>query len=95
MPVPVDHDPELLKLAPNIYNEPICVWHSQLARSSDESLFKSHCPCCPVGILPVTRDNRTLHLARLDRCISCGQHFIYQDDEIAREPLPPLRPVEG
>ena len=75
---------ELLALAPNIYKEPVSVWHSQLARTG-ESLFRSKCPCCEYGMLMVTREPVTLNLSRLDRCVSCGQHVLYQDLEIANE----------
>jgi len=81
--------PTLDELLQNFRKEPIPVWHENLVRSSD-SPFRSDCPCCRPGTLGVTRHRDTLELQRLDRCISCGQHFVYQDKAIANEPLPPL-----
>lgn len=73
----------------NLRNPPIKVLHSDLTRFDPESVYKSVCPLCD-GILLVCRDQRTLALIREDRCVSCGQMFIYQDKEIANCPLPPL-----
>jgi predicted RNA-binding Zn-ribbon protein involved in translation (DUF1610 family) len=73
----------------NLRNPPIQVLHSDLTRVDDETEFQSRCPLCG-GILPVCRNQQTMALSREDRCVSCGQMFIYQDKEIAGEPLPAL-----
>lgn len=60
--------------------KPIKLKHSSLRRIGD-SLFKSECPKCKKGILPVTRDPNTLKVIAEDYCLLCGQHFIYTDFE--------------
>lgn len=65
--------------------KPIELKHSSLKRVGD-SVFKSECPKCKDGILPVTRDPKTLKIIAEDYCLLCGQHFIYEDFErIPRE----------
>lgn len=64
----------------NYNKKPIRVKHSELNRS-DDSLFRSICPVCKDGILPVTRDPKTLQIIAGDYCLLCGQHFIYEDIE--------------
>ena len=41
--------------------------------------YKSECPVCGKGLLLVGRDQTTLHLQRQDRCVNCGQVFLYED----------------
>ena len=62
----------------NIDKNPISIKHSELKRAGN-SLYKSHCPICDDGILLVTRDKDTAVLLEEDRCINCGQVFIYED----------------
>lgn len=61
------------------------VSHASLARVSG-SVFRSKCPACPDGVLFVRR-TRELHLSNVDRCICCGQRFVYTDASIAGCPL--------
>jgi hypothetical protein len=63
----------------NIKNKPIIVEHKNLERLSSESIFKSMCPACKKGILCVSRDRKTFDLIDHDRCLLCGQEFIYSD----------------
>lgn len=72
----------------NMGAPPIPVDHGSLAKFSDESEFKVYCPVCKDGLLLVARDQNTLRLVREDRCITCGQHFMYLDDVIGGEALP-------
>jgi hypothetical protein len=64
----------------NIQKPVIMVKHSELERS-DESIFRSNCPECKEGILPVSRNYETFELEAEDRCLLCGQRYIYQDIE--------------
>jgi hypothetical protein len=54
------------------------VMHSELERVGD-SLYKSECPECKIGILLVNRDQRTFELLEYDRCVLCGQAYRYLD----------------
>jgi len=60
--------------------KPIRLKHSSLRRVGD-SMFKSECPKCREGTLPVTRDQKTLKVIAEDYCLLCGQRFIYTDFE--------------
>lgn len=62
----------------NVDKEPIHIKHSELKRVGD-SIFRSECPACKEGVLLVARDNDTLVLEEIDRCLLCGQIFIYND----------------
>ena len=62
----------------NIDKPPIHVRHTDLVRASD-SRFRSDCPVCKAGALPVRRDQKTLELIAEDYCLLCGQGFIYDD----------------
>ncbi len=64
--------------AENINKKPITVRHSNLKRC-DDSIYRSVCPVCKEGILLVRRDNNTGKITNKDRCLSCGQAFIYED----------------
>jgi len=72
----------------NINEEPLHVNHSDLKRDND-SPFRSTCPVCEVGLLLVQRDTETLELLEQDRCILCGQLFIYCDIDKMRSQLSP------
>jgi chaperonin GroES len=68
--------------------EPACtVAHASLTPWSPDSAYRARCPVCPTGILMVYRNQVTLALQRLDRCIRCGQAFTYTDETIAGEPF--------
>ena len=63
-------------------NKPIIhVNHSDLERSDENSMFRSNCPECKVGILLVARDKVTFKIIPYDRCTLCGQSFYYDDYE--------------
>ena len=64
--------------------KPIKIKHSSLKRVGD-SLFRSECPKCKDGILPVTRDQKTLKIIAEDYCLLCGQRFIYEDFETIQD----------
>lgn len=74
---------ELMQLPPNVNTEPIHVEHAKLERWDEESAFKSKCPKCEGGMLPVQRDRSTFQITNIDRCLECGQQFIYDDTHIA------------
>jgi len=61
-------------------NKPIKkILHSDLKRSDDKSMYRSHCPECDGGVLLVHRDQKTFKLIPYDNCIKCGQQFEYLD----------------
>jgi hypothetical protein len=60
------------------------VYHKDLMRFSDESMFKSLCSLCG-GILLVRRNQPDLYLSRFDNCVKCGQFYLYLDDKIDHE----------
>jgi len=64
--------------------KPIHITHSKLERADDESAYRSRCPGCKDGLLLVMRDQKTMQLQAEDRCVSCGQLFIYDDIEEMR-----------
>jgi hypothetical protein len=67
-------------MPPNFEKDPIHVKHSELTRLSDASLYRVECPVCDDGILLVMREQEPpFKLQGLDRCVSCGQAFIYDD----------------
>jgi hypothetical protein len=41
--------------------------------------YKSECFVCDAGILLVGRNQKTFRLQREDRCVNCGQLYIYED----------------
>lgn len=75
----------------NFEREPLRLKHASLERVSDESPFRVKCPACPKGVLLVSRNQKTLGLAREDCCVSCGQRVVYTDDDIAGMALEPER----
>jgi len=68
-------------------DEPVLeVRHADLKRSSVDSLYRSECPKCLEGILPVQRDMETFQLIEHDRCLLCGQRVRYLDiEELSRK----------
>lgn len=56
----------------------------ELKRYSKDSEFKTICPECKVGLLLVSRDQKTLELSEYDRCLLCGQRIKYLDIQILR-----------
>ncbi len=62
----------------NINKETILMKYSNLKRWDNDSNYKSICPICG-GLLPMQRDPQTFLLLNKDRCIMCGQSFIYSD----------------
>lgn len=69
----------------NIGNPPMEVRHAEL-EPADDGLFKSMCPVCGEGTLLVMRDQKSLELLDTDRCILCGQTYIYLDIEEMKKP---------
>jgi len=63
----------------NVTKPAITVKHSELKQVSPNSSYRSFCPVCKDGVLPVSRDQETLELLALDRCLLCGQEIIYSD----------------
>ena len=68
----------------NVENKPIKVNHSDLVRFDSESIYRSICPVCDIGILLVGRDD-DFKLSKNDICINCGQQYIYKDIEKLRK----------
>ncbi len=69
----------------NIDNKPIKIYHKNLERYDEESIFKSICPICENGLLLLARGKETFKLLSHDRCTLCGQIFIYEDINELRE----------
>ena len=61
------------------------VRHGDLTRTDSEVWYRSDCPVCHEGVLPVCRDQETFQLERFDRCLLCGQQFEYTDIEELRK----------
>lgn len=60
--------------------EPVVnVFHSELQRYSDDSVYKSTCPFCKDGLLLVGRDQATFQLSEYDHCVVCAQTVRYMD----------------
>lgn len=74
----------------NLHAAPLHVLHAELQRFSQESDYRSLCPCCKAGVLLVSRNQETFALTRLDRCTYCAQLFVYEDTTIAGEEVEPL-----
>ena len=63
----------------NINRKTIKVKHSELKRADRNSIYRSRCPACKEGVLLVQRDqDDNFALLNVDRCILCGQRFIYE-----------------
>jgi len=71
--------------ASRINVSPIHVKHSELGRTASNSAYRSECPMCEVGLLLVMRDDETFKLKAEDRCLLCGQKFVYDDIDEMRE----------
>jgi predicted RNA-binding Zn-ribbon protein involved in translation (DUF1610 family) len=69
----------------HINDPPKHVKHAELVSLSYDSIYKKVCPACDDGMLLVTRNQKTLELSAEDRCILCGQQFIYDDIEEMRK----------
>lgn len=74
----------------NVRKPAIRVSHSNLKRWNDDSPYKSICPVCEKGPLLVCRDQTTFRLINVDRCLGCGQMFVYTDEIIGGEPVAQL-----
>jgi hypothetical protein len=70
---------------PNLHKTLIKVAHSELKRWDEDSAYKSKCPVCEDGLLLIARDPKSFLLLRYDRCVSCGQMFMYTDETINGE----------
>jgi hypothetical protein len=68
----------------NARQPPRRVRHSELERVSEESDYRVHCPACKTGYLLVQRLSN-FWLPWTDRCISCGQMVVYEDEKIGPE----------
>lgn len=62
---------------------PRALAHASLRRVGD-SAFKSVCPACRDGLLPMRRDDRC-RLTNQDWCLACGQHVVYTDRVVCAE----------
>jgi len=62
----------------NVGRPSITVRHAGLERVGN-GRFKSLCPSCGKGVLPVRRDPATLELLAEDSCLLCSQRFSYSD----------------
>ena len=58
--------------------------HTALSRYGD-SMYKSICPSCRIGLLLVNRDKDTFELQEYDRCLLCGQQIRYTDIQDLRK----------
>ena len=68
----------------NVTKPIISIKHSELERVSPNSPYRSFCPACKDGVLPVSRDRETLELIDRDRCLLCGQEVVYSDIKFLR-----------
>ena len=68
----------------NIDKDVIDVEWIKLKQTSTDTTYKSECPVCYSGMLLVYRNQETMQLEALDRCILCGQAFRYTDIEDMR-----------
>jgi len=66
------------KIAENLNKPRIEIRHDALKRVGD-SIFKSECPFCETGILPVSRNQKTYKLIPFDICLYCAQRVEYLD----------------
>lgn len=62
----------------NFRLEALEVKHKELKRSGD-SMFRSECPSCEIGILMMQRDSFVFKLSVNDYCTYCGRRFKYTD----------------
>lgn len=72
----------------NLRADPIRLAHADLKPFvNGESAYQRRCPVCEAGVLLVRRDDKTLELVNVDRCINCGQTVVYTDASIGGAPL--------
>jgi uncharacterized protein (DUF983 family) len=69
----------------NVNKLPMKVKHSGLVRLNRKSGYKSNCPVCVEGVLPMRRDTKNFQLEKEDRCLGCGQRVIYLDIDTLRK----------
>ncbi len=70
----------------NVDVKPLRVCHAELERFRDtESPFRKLCPVCREGALMVYRDEASMMLSSVDRCVHCAQTFVYSDAYINGE----------
>lgn len=67
----------------NIHKSPLLVSWGKLEPVSG-GMYKSTCPVCKRGTLGVYRNLDTMELQDNDRCMLCGQSFIYDDMKYMR-----------
>lgn len=73
---------EKVKVGENYRKLPLSVRWTQLERASGDSAFRSECPVCGQGLLLVRRTSNLENFSCYDNCITCGQTFVYEDEEI-------------
>jgi len=71
-----------VKAGENYRRPPVSVRWSELERAGEESAFRSECPVCDQGLLLIKRTPDHEHFSCYDNCTSCGQVFVYEDEEI-------------
>jgi len=69
----------------NLRNPIVRTKWAELTTADIDTIYKSICPVCSVGMLLVGRDQQTMELTEHDRCLFCGQTFQYTDIEEMRE----------
>jgi len=68
----------------NMDKNAINVEWAKLKQTSVHTTYKSECPVCYSGMLLVCRNKETFELEARDRCLFCGQMFVYTDIEDMR-----------
>lgn len=66
----------------NLKQKPLHVYHASLA-VLEAGTLRRMCPVCPDGMLVLERDPATLKVKREDRCLACGQAFVFDDEPLA------------
>jgi len=69
----------------NIEEPIMAVDHATLEHADSFSYWRRNCPKCKVGELLVMREDVTYALSGADRCVLCGQRFVYNDIEDLRK----------
>jgi len=62
----------------NVHADVIYIDHDSLKRFCEESYWKRLCVKCN-GLLLVHRDQQTMKVIPQDRCVVCGQQYLYLD----------------
>lgn len=68
----------------NLHSTPLEISHGELERTG-ESPFRSLCPVCSTGILPISVRHpisEEFVFDRFERCTFCAQVFWYTDNEV-------------